>query len=345
MNYDSLITELLSLDRYEKVAKAHFLQYGKPINASQFILLYTSPDSIRAPEDFYTKQSLIRQNEIKRSMATTIFNMTLQTQSYLPEDSDIEIQKLMRFVDIQQHQHEFIECSYVLCGQCIHKINDNSYTQKAGDLFTIPNGFLHTIIAHEDSLCLTVKFRTKSFLEMELPNKARYLYPLAFSCNDDLFVQNTLLTLWHQQTQQKPYFEAVMRKLLDVLFLYLEQNYSEDAKHLVDDAVRAPQVVEVLSYMMDNYQTVTLQSAAQHFHYNHAYLSRIIHEQTGKTFSSILKEYKLHQAARILSEHHCKINDVCERVGYKDPTQFIRSFKALYGMTPARYRKQADGTS
>ena len=35
-----------------------------------------------------------------------------------------------------------------------------------------------------------------------------------------------------------------------------------------------------------------------------------------------------------------KIDDICESVGYRDTTQFIRTFKAIYGTTPKQYQKK-----
>ena len=37
---------------------------------------------------------------------------------------------------------------------------------------------------------------------------------------------------------------------------------------------------------------------------------------------------------------NAKLSHVCEEVGYHDTVQFIRDFKAQYGTTPARYKRE-----
>jgi len=63
--------------------------------------------------------------------------------------------------------------------------------------------------------------------------------------------------------------------------------------------------------------------------------------KSGRTFFDILKEYKLRQAAKLLSiRDRCRLNEICEEIGYKDTTQFIRCFQDLFGVTPAKYHRQ-----
>ncbi|MGI6040304.1 MAG: helix-turn-helix domain-containing protein [Eubacteriales bacterium] len=44
-------------------------------------------------------------------------------------------------------------------------------------------------------------------------------------------------------------------------------------------------------------------------------------------FSHILRNYKLDTAAKLLEQTEQNLNSICDAIGYKDSTQFIRSFK------------------
>lgn len=99
-------------------------------------------------------------------------------------------------------------------------------------------------------------------------------------------------------------------------------------------------MMEIINYMFENYQTVTMRSLADHFHFNESYMSRMFSKELDQPFSHMLKEFKLRQAAALLLDTNLRLDDICDRIGYKDTSQFIRSFKKLYGITPAKYRKQ-----
>lgn len=342
MKYDKLIQELLTLDKYERLGKIHFLKYGNPINTRQLIWLSIHDDHIQNPEILYTPDALAEQEHFGENFVQNNPSNILQSQNYFSEDNHIEIQKLQRFVDIPPHKHDFVEFAYVIRGQCIHQINGKDYIQRSGDFFTIPQGYTHTLFPEENCLCLTIKVRLNAFIEMEFPNRANFALPLAFHCIDDVFIQNSILEIWQQQESRLPYHEQIMHQIFQTVLLYIEQQYHDKVQYLDSGSANDLLMIDIYNYIMDNYQTVTLQSAADYFHYHPAYLSRYFHEHSGITFSGILKEYKLKQAAKLLSERRYKLSEICEKVGYKDTTQFIRSFKELYGITPARYCRNAN---
>lgn len=257
----------------------------------------------------------------------------------MPGDRNIEIEKLLRWVDIPQHQHNFVECAYVACGKCVHRINGIDHLQGAGTFVTIPPSYTHALFPEEDCLCLTIKVRQEFMQNMKVPKLIDFIYPLSFPCGNDEFVGNAIAALWEQQNAHLPYNEQIMEQLFQVLIFYVEQRFHDEVQFLTTKAADK-RILEIMSFMMDNYSTVTLQSVAKQFHYNPTYLSRIFHEQTGSTFSAMLKEYKLRQAAKLLLETDRKLDDICAKVGYNDATQFARSFRELFGATPTKYRKQ-----
>lgn len=48
----------------------------------------------------------------------------------------------------------------------------------------------------------------------------------------------------------------------------------------------------------------------------------------------------MQHARDLLLRTNMKIDDICESVGYRDTTQFIRTFKTIYGTTPKQYQKK-----
>lgn len=99
-------------------------------------------------------------------------------------------------------------------------------------------------------------------------------------------------------------------------------------------------MVEIKSYIHLNYATTSLKQTAEHFYLSEPYLSSLIKQQTGQSFSDMLRQIRMQHARDLLLRTNMKIDDICESVGYRDTTQFIRTFKAIYGTTPKQYQKK-----
>lgn len=99
-------------------------------------------------------------------------------------------------------------------------------------------------------------------------------------------------------------------------------------------------MIEIESYMRQNFKTATLQNTAQHFYLSPAYLSAMVKQQTGFNFSAIMRRIKMENAATLLTDTDMKVEQICDSVGYSDATQFIKTFKAYFGTTPLKYRKR-----
>ena len=97
-------------------------------------------------------------------------------------------------------------------------------------------------------------------------------------------------------------------------------------------------VSQILHYIDDNYTAGTLSDAAQLFNYDISILSREIRRQTGKTFTELLQNKRMTQAATLLRTTSLTIDAVSRAVGYENISYFHRLFRTAYGMTPRQYR-------
>ena len=81
---------------------------------------------------------------------------------------------------------------------------------------------------------------------------------------------------------------------------------------------------------------------------NTTYVSWVINEIYGKSFKGLLNEYRVREVARRLTDRknfgHLTIQAIYESVGYNSASNFIKSFKAVMGMTPSAYQKLQTGS-
>ncbi|WP_179215488.1 helix-turn-helix domain-containing protein [Paenibacillus sp. MY03] len=112
------------------------------------------------------------------------------------------------------------------------------------------------------------------------------------------------------------------------------RKHAEERHHHIRDGV--------LQYILHNYKQheLNLETTAQTFQLSVSYLSRLIKEQTGATFTQSVWRLRLEEAKRQLQETSAPIKDIVTDIGYLDTASFISRFRKAEGMTPGQYREQ-----
>ena len=88
------------------------------------------------------------------------------------------------------------------------------------------------------------------------------------------------------------------------------------------------------------HQDYSIYDLANDLKINRNYISQVINEKLHKNFSSLLNEYRIKEARKILSESSnlkFTIESIAESVGYKSKTTFNNAFKKFVGVTPSFY--------
>lgn len=97
-------------------------------------------------------------------------------------------------------------------------------------------------------------------------------------------------------------------------------------------------LVEMMNFMQSNYQSVTLEDMAEQFHLSEPYISKYIHEKSGKTFVEQLTNIRMKKARTLLKNGNMTVENIAISVGYPNVEHFNRTFKKLYEMTPVQFR-------
>jgi len=74
-------------------------------------------------------------------------------------------------------------------------------------------------------------------------------------------------------------------------------------------------------------------------------LRRIFRETTGMSPKSYIETVKMRRGVELLCGSKCKISEVAANLGYVDQYHFIRRFKKVIGIPPARYRREFSSMS
>ena len=93
-----------------------------------------------------------------------------------------------------------------------------------------------------------------------------------------------------------------------------------------------------MKYIQDHYTTVTLKELADLFNYSERQVQRILKTYMGLSFTEIIQNAKMKEAARLLRGSNYPISKIADVLGYNNQGNFRDIFRKTYGQSPTEYR-------
>ena len=149
-------------------------------------------------------------------------------------------------------------------------------------------------------------------------------------------LQNLIENLIWALLTETPNRRKVSQMTMATLFLQLMGN----TESLVTEENNEAAVLQVLRYVEGNYVSGSLSDVAKQLHYDVCWLSREIKRKTGKTYTQIVQDKRLAQAAFLLKNTNQNVSDISLAVGYENVSYFHRIFGETFGKSPRQYRMQ-----
>ena len=135
------------------------------------------------------------------------------------------------------------------------------------------------------------------------------------------------------------YTDRIVTGMLMTLLTKLSRNWQADVESVPLRNVDH----EILTYLEENYSTITLEELAGHLHYTVPYCSRYVKKLFGCTFSQLLNQIRFQKADLFLKNSSLTVNQISKMLGYENPENFMRAFKKIHKMTPSQYRELYHG--
>ncbi|MCD7884538.1 MAG: AraC family transcriptional regulator [Lachnospiraceae bacterium] len=295
-------------------------------------------------------------------IASSIFNRLPSTQqlteaTMFRPDTDVLVSCHIRYHPAIEHCHDFFEIQYVLTGSFRQDIAGQEIQMNAGDFcFIAPNVPHNPYVFSNDCLFVNLLIRKgifpHAFLNILSSSDliSNFFMRALYSEKSNPFLVNhtggdenirlLILRLIETQKSLSSYVPYLIRAQFEELFLYILKDHSRDFYSMTSSSRSQQKILDILSYIEANYNTVSLSVLSEKFNYNKSYLSRILQSYTGKSFSDIISDLRFEHARNLLLTTDQNIEDIILNIGYTDRTWFYREFKRRYGTTPAKYRRQ-----
>ena len=146
-----------------------------------------------------------------------------------------------------------------------------------------------------------------------------------------------------KQVVKMAYFNNKVTKSAFVLLIVEISQAAPERLIAKDSVVSNGQLTEeILAYIDARLEQVTLEEVAQKFHFHPNYLSNLLKEKTGHSYTEIVLVKRIERCKSYLEQTDLTIQTIVERLGYKDKAFFYKRFKQIEGVTPRQYRKMRE---
>lgn len=229
-------------------------------------------------------------------------------------------------------------------------INEKMYHINPGDIFIIPPGIIHEIIAPNYGI------RYVFLMDIDLLTKIHGFSAVSPVLSDPITLNKTANTKSFEAVYNKlhqirdlyfgddKFSELKIHTLATSLLIDLAQNQLNDTRIFENTRVYkqkeyAQKFSHVLDYIDKHYaEEIDLDTIAERSGFSKFHFSRLFKQYTDMTFCDYLSYRRIKAAEELLSGPDLSITEVAIQSGFPSISTFNRIFKQKHGCTPTEYR-------
>lgn len=127
--------------------------------------------------------------------------------------------------------------------------------------------------------------------------------------------------------------QDILQPLVAALLLLVAREY---ASHVDSEASRSL-IEEILHYINTHLERVSLKQLGADLAYHPNYISTLLRQETGQSFSEIVLEQRMERAVALLKGTDLSIEMIVPMLGYSNTSNFYKAFKAYFKQSPRGY--------
>lgn len=136
----------------------------------------------------------------------------------------------------------------------------------------------------------------------------------------------------------KPIKPDMMTTVLKKLEVKLAGKVQEEVIEQKEEKV--PVIEQIITEIQEHYtENITLTELAKKYGISVGYLSSLIKENVGLSYSDYVTARRIQKAKELLEDETLSIEQIAEQTGYNDYYYFTKVFKKTLGISPSKYRK------
>jgi len=246
----------------------------------------------------------------------------------------------------------FIDYAYHLDYNALSAKFDNLITVREGDCYIGQpfSGYaLRGDSEGDDIIMIGVHIKKEAFFREYLPALSMdadmfrfFLDPQTDRFSDEFIhlsfersspVRTLLELMVMEYADKKDDTQLILKPMVLSLFMHIARRYRLEKPNTTADTLPG----RIVQYIHSHPESVTLKEIADHFSYHPNYISTLLHQSLGKTFSQIVLEKRMERAVILLRGTSLSIEEIATMLGYSNHSNFYKAFREYYGRTPREY--------
>lgn len=157
---------------------------------------------------------------------------------------------------------------------------------------------------------------------------------------------NLVKEFFTHQHQDRKKLEAAVQNVYEMQSVQEVLNLVESLIQNMEERLAASndgsrnEVAQAKSYIYEHYsEDISVEKLAELVYLSPGYFSYIFKKETGDTVSRFIRNYRMEQAKKLLSDTSMKIVQICRETGFSNVSYFCKNFREYCGCSPEQYRK------
>jgi len=249
------------------------------------------------------------------------------------------------------HIHDCYEIYYAISGGKQFLIDGNCYEINDGDIFFINQFESHYLSQVDTDIHERIVIAVHPDYLKQLSTPQTDL-DYCFHSHDKHSLNNKV----HLSKDEQKYFmyfiyklkanqgfgsDIIDQALFAQMMVFLNKAYKQETEKKIAATKKQTQyhtqVGDVLSYINQNIQAdLAIDTLASQFYLSNSYLCRIFKSATGTTINKYITAKRITISKELLSQGY-SVNETCEKCGFNDYSNFLKSFRKAVGISPKKY--------
>lgn len=271
-----------------------------------------------------------------------------------PEKLQFEIYDLKAYLERSckhaqvAHSHSFYQILWIFNEGGTHYIDFDAHPVKENSLFFISKNQIHYFDAEASHEGILIHFNENFLMQSDVDIFLKYnvFTKKDKSCHcisgDLIVAAKAFIELIKRELENKTDFghAQIVRYLLKSLLIVMErtqhENNGNDIRLTSQYELQYLQFRELIESHYDKAYTVSQYAGLLHI--SRKTLTTITKNIVAKSPSELIAERIVLEAKRLLSFTPLKVNEIAYKLGFEDPSYFVKYFKRHLNLSPIDYR-------
>ncbi len=230
-----------------------------------------------------------------------------------------------------RHTHKYASFSFVLNGNYAESINRRTHSRRASTIVFHPPEESHAVAFENDVRILSVEF---GFERLSKIRQHSVIFDDSASCRSEK-------TNWLGNKIYQEFCRMDAFSMLAIEGLILELLAEASRSKIGADEKNIPRWLDqTRDFLRDNFtDSLTLEEIAKIADVHPVHLSRVFREKFGCTIGEYVRRLRVEFALKQIASTENSLGEIAYAAGFADQSHFNKTFKNVYNLTPAEYRK------